>query len=310
MDYAKIDSYFYMLIIQYMKNEQGASTNTNPNQIDKVEIERELNSLNQSIDTLHKSLDGVESGKKLSTEDLIRLASNGDENEYGENHKNLAERIDQSKGFFKFWTVKVPARNLSIASLTQNQQSINDSIRALSSPICPICANGILMFNKKAIPNELGNVRWFCSNGKECSYSIFAEPSLLKISSVLNNSKIQEVGRLRWEALSEEDKAELIDRHFFRANLFRSFAACLVAFILIMAYMHYIWGTVISLLCLIYIVLGSLRWCYRAWQIKTGSVYLESSAFIHWIKNAEEYYSLDWLDEPETTETSETEDKE
>lgn len=288
-----------------MKNQQGKTSASATNENEAVAIERELKSLNQSISVLQDSLSHSKNGNGLSTEDLMRLAKTDEQEEFVGSKKNIAERIDNSKGFFKFWVVKVPARNLNIASLTQNQQSINDSIRALSSPICPICANGILMYNKRAIPNEQGNVKWFCSNHKDCTFTIFAEPSLLKISAAVNNSNIREVGRLRWEALTVEEKDELIESHFFKAILYRSFAICLIVFLLIMAYMHFIWGMCITIMCLAYVALGSLRWCYRAWQIKTGNVYLESSPFIHWLKTAEKYYSLDWVDQECSEDDSE-----
>lgn len=280
-----------------MKNHQNDTTVKNSAKTDFKEIDNQIENVDQNITFLKDSLANSNDKGGFSTSELIRMASNGKQEEEYDEKTTFVERIDQRKGFFNFWLVKVPARNMSIASLSQNQRSINDTVRALSSPICPICAEGILMYNKKAIPNTQGNVKWFCSNDKACNYSIFAEPSLIKINSTLSNTKIQEVGRIRWENLSEQDKAELIESHFLKANLFRSFGVCLVFFVILMAYMHMLWGVVVSMICLAYVALSSIRWCYRAWQIKTGMVYQNRSPFIDWVRSAEAYYNLDWVDQ-------------
>lgn len=281
-----------------MKNHQNESPIKNSATTESNEINSQLVEVDQNIVFLKDSLANSGAKGEFTTNDLIRMASNGnqEQEEKGE-VLNFAERIDKSKGFFNFWYVKIPARNMSIVSLTQNQQSINDAVRALSSPICPICAEGILMYNKRLVANEQGNVKWFCSNEKSCNYYIFAEPSLLKINSTLNNTKIKEVGRIRWEALTDDDKKELIEGHFLRANLFRSFGVCLVLFVILMAFMQMTWGVIVSLICLAYVALSSLRWCYRAWQIKTGLVYQDRAPFIDWVRSAGAYYSLDWVDQ-------------
>ena len=280
-----------------MKNHQNDSSIKNSDQEITKAIDNKIKKVDEDITFFTNSLQHSKEKGSFSTEDLIRLATKNEEEEEQQHKLNIIERIDQKKGFFNFWFVKVPARNMSLASLTQNQQSINDSIRALSSPICPICAEGILMYNKRLLPNEKGNVKWFCSNESACSYHLFAEPSLLKINSALNATNIRDVGRIRWENLTEKDKSELIESHFLKANLFRSFAVCLLVFIILIAYMQMVWGVVVSFICLAYVILSSLRWCYRAWQIKTGQVFQETSPFIHWIRTAESYYNLDWLDQ-------------
>ena len=142
----------------------------------KTEYEKQLeDQVVELKDALEKSKSG-----ELSDEDLVKLSRQEKEFIYKnqESKKAAVDRIYNKKGFLYYWTIKLPVKVLNIGSILDNQKIINDNFRALSSPICPVCGRGILMYDlKKEAVN--GQVLWFCSKGKSCSYSVWAEPSVM-----------------------------------------------------------------------------------------------------------------------------------
>lgn len=236
--------------------------------------------------------------KGLSEAELIRLIRLQEAKAHTARQTPLLERMENRKGFMNFWYLKVPMRVLNVRSISDNQKFITDTLRTMRSPQCPICNKGILMHNLTEIPQD-GKVLWFCSNQKTCMFGVMAEPS----SKVLDMGGIEDVlqesvhvlGRNRWAALSEEEKEELIESHLFKGVLYRNFSIALIVILLIQCMFH-LWVSVLMVGGLTALTaLLSLKWCYRAWQIKTGNVYPQQSLFLEWVRTAHRYYSLDWV---------------
>lgn len=252
------------------------------------------------VEQLQEILQRQQTNGKLTQTDLYALARL-QEQKTQQTKAPLLQRLEQRKGFLNFWYIKVPLRVLNVNTISQNQKFIHDTLRTLRSPQCPMCNKGILMHDLAEVPVG-GNVRWFCSEQPSCMFSVLATPS----SHVMGMSGLDEVlqqsvhvlGRDRWAALSEEEKNELIENHLFKGILYRNFSIALAAILLIQCALG-AWLSILMTFGLTALtLLLSFKWCYRAWQIKTGNVFPQESLFFEWLKTAEQYYSLEWVDAP------------
>lgn len=269
---------------------------------DYDDIEEVKKSFDSRANQLKKHTRQVD-GTRAREDELLELA-------YGEQIQNLKrtkliDKAYEGKGFLHYWYVKMPAKVLNIGSISDSQRVINDSIRAMTSPLCPMCSQGILMYNLDLKPVE-GKVRWFCANEKHCNFKIWAPPSstglvMTGVEDVIAES-MREVGRERWLALTEEEKQELIKSHLETARIYR-LMAMLVAILLLAALITQMWWGVSMVVGLLLLSIGlSIKWCFNAWKIKTGNVYMPEPVFWDWLKTADKYYSVDWVDNPKALE--------
>lgn len=268
-----------------------------------------LADLQLQIDGLKKSMQESEESE-LTPEQLVSLADSQQEDIAGHRKKKttLVDSIYNKSGFLHYWYIKMPSQVLSLGSLSQSQRAINDSFRALSSPICPACSNGILMHDIKEIPQD-GKVLWFCSKAPTCGFNMLAPPAaggllMNGINDALQQN-IKTLGADRWERLTETEKAELIESHLMKAVLYRNVSFIALLFCFVQAYFSIWFGLILVLMMTALGVLLSLKWGYRAWQIKTGNVYLPKSKFVWWLKNAPNFYHIGWVDEAANTKTPE-----
>lgn len=257
-------------------------------------ISEDIRDLDAQIKDLNHILKSSKS-KQLDENQLLELAYL--QNQIAEK-RTLLDNIYEKKGIFHYWYVKMPTQVLNVGSIRDNQRFINDTVRTLSSPMCPICSNGLMMYNLSSEPIN-GKVRWFCSN-KSCTFKIWAEPatgSILMdgINKALKEN-VGELGKGRWESLSEEEKDELIDSHLSKAILYRNLSFLMILICLVEVCFQMWWGVSLLFSLTLLVSAISIKWGYRAWQIKTGSVFMEYSPFLDWIRTADKYYSVDWVD--------------
>lgn len=281
------------------KNDQKPE-NESPN----VEM---LDDLDNQIKDLKGKLSIIEkNGGTLDSPDLVQLAKVGSDIEY---KGALVERLYQRKGVMYSLAVKMPLKILNFGSLSDSQRFLRDSFRGVTSPICVMCNGGILMHSQNQIPVD-GEVLWFCSNS-ECSFRISAAPAnkdilMLDVRQKLNTD-INLVGQNRWSELSESEKEDLIDGHLAKAKMLGWVSLVLFLLTIFEIVMQFWWALMMMLPVLLLALLLSVKWGYRAWQIKTGNVFLPNSMFVDWLKTAESYYSVDWVDQ-ENKEEGEVDD--
>lgn len=269
-----------------------------------------VNNLDAQIENLKAKLKDLEANKgKLDTNDLAELADVSADLDY---RVALVDRLYKKKGFFYSMAVKVPLKVLNVGSLSDSQQFMRDSIRGVTSPICVMCNSGILMHRKDQLPVN-GQVLWFCSNDTACSFTVWAASSNKDIfmSDVRQkiNTDIHVVGQNRWDDLNDSEKQSLIDGHLSKANMLKWVALFLMALIIFEAVMGYWWALIMMFPVWGLSILLSVKWCYRAWQIKTGNVFLPNSMFMDWLKNADEYYSVDWVDQSNNEKGEESDEE-
>lgn len=278
-----------------MSDDNKLNNTSNTNAVDnKSTYETELEN---EVSTLRAALDKSKSGE-LTNADLERISNQEKDFIYKNqpSKKSMVDQIYKKKGIFYYWTIKLPVKILNVGSILDNQKIINDNFRALSSPICPVCGKGILMYDlKKEEVN--GHVLWFCSKGKSCDYEVWAEPSVMGVFNDDLAKRTEGVDRHKiwtdqWLKLTEPEKNDLIQSHLLSAVIYRniSFIVALVVFAQVV--FKWWWSFSLSFLMLIAVILLSLRWGYFAWRIKTGE-----RGFLEWIRKSKSFYNVDWVND-------------
>lgn len=241
----------------------------------------------------------VQQGHQLSESELARLVQYATNKELNQKQQ-LLDRLENKRGVLSFWYLKMPMRVLNVRSIADNQRFIHDTLRTIRSPQCPVCNQGLMMHDLNEVPMN-GKVRWFCSNEAECDFDIMAEPSsnVMGMAGIENALAIAapQIGRAKWQALTEEEKEELIEAHLLRAITYRNFLVVLFVIYFAELVLNLWWAAIMMLGFLALTGLLSVKWAYRAWQVKTGNLFTQKSMFFHWLKSARHYYSIDWVDE-------------
>lgn len=276
--------------------------NQNPKKVNSAEDAEKLVAVLESQIRELKETIGEAGSKTIADEkDLARLIDMEREVEY---QKNIIDRMYEKKGVFYSMYVKMPLRIMNVGSLKDSQKFMRDSYRSVASPMCVMCNKGIMMHNPNQLPVD-GEVKWFCSNN-DCGYSVWAEPASTDLAMKDIRQKLSEsvtdLGRGRWEKLSEDEKNELIKSHLSKAQMFKVTSIALAVAILIEIILQWWWAASMMVGVVLLTVFMSIKWCYRAWQIKTGNVFQEKSMFMEWLNSAEEYFSVDWVDQEQEKE--------
>lgn len=271
-----------------MSNQNLKKKDEDNNDLQKLRaLEEQMRVLKENLNKMNNK-----SGR-LDTDDLYELGRISEEIEYRD---QLVDRLYKKKGFFYSMYVKMPLKIINLGSLSQSQRFVRDSYRGVSSPLCVVCNKGILMHSDNQVPVN-GEVRWFCS---KCDYKVWAKPASKDLLMLDIRKKIgvgmEEVGKNRWDALTEVEKADLIDSHQFESKLYRIATCVFVSLALLEALLQWWWAFLLTAPITVYTLVQSLYWAYRAWQIKTGTLF-KPHAFINWLKTADKYYSLDWVDQ-------------
>lgn len=262
--------------------------------------------LDREIEKVKLQAEKFKKGEAFSDSEIANIRNPEQQQKF-----NRIEHHYNKKGILHFWYVKVPLKILNVGSIKDNNALLVDSYRALTSKACPLCSQGILMFNRNIEPQAEG-VQWFCSRNPVCAYTVMGPPSgALEINPVINeivDGQALQLGRGRWEKLSKNEKEELITSHLEKAKIYRAFA--LFSFLmfgiqLVLFFVKssmFLYSSIFIFFVMAYLTILSLDWAYRAWQIKTGNVFLQENPFLGWLKNAEQYYSVDWAEPDSQTE--------
>lgn len=285
---ARMEIFNFVFLIAMSDKEQ------NPD-LQKLDLDT-LNALEDQIKGLKENLILMQkNGGALDEPELVEMAQVASDIEY---RGAIVDRLYKRKGVMYSLGVKMPLKILNVGSLSDSQRFVRDSIRGVTSPICVICNGGILMHNPNQVPVN-GQVKWFCSNSL-CSFEVWAASAskdvlMLDVRKKIHTD-ISDLGRDRWSELSESEKQDLVVGHLSKASMLRWVSVFLFMLIIFEIVMQFWWALMMMLPVLCLAILLSLKWCYRAWQIKTGNVFMPNSMFMDWLKTAESYYSVDWVD--------------
>ncbi|MBU6264533.1 MAG: hypothetical protein KGM39_07165, partial [Actinomycetales bacterium] len=214
-----------------------------------------------------------------------------------------------------FLFVRMPARILGLPTLLKNHQSMKLQFNQLRDPICPKCSQSPLVqaieysdaypeyekpqnFKEFVSPRKVeqeqivepndGLIMWQCPT---CQYGLRASPNRKELISQL----LPEAHQIALDRLSSMPPAERLDlenRHYKKANLFKFISILL----LLWGAYHMVVRHPIASLELYIFAIGcfgmALKWGFRAWQLRTGNIYVSnpSALFKTWI-TTEKWFS-------------------
>lgn len=169
------------------------------------------------------------------------------------------------------------------------------NIKSMLSPICPQCGKSILMHDNRIPRSFKGNVNWSCGN-PICTFEMVAPNNFNKLKKQIADTQYP-IAQKRLSQLSETEKENLIKNHFFTAKLY----LCLTILASIYAiYMMFKASHIILMIPGILLIslfyLWSIKSAFRAWQIRTGLLFLPNSPFLAWYRYAPAKYNLKWYD--------------
>lgn len=210
--------------------------------------------------------------------------------------QSLIERINASNGKRNWLFLKMPMKASSVENLVNSTNELVGTVKSVNSVICPKCSNGILMCDKDISRTYPGKVEWWCS--KSCGFKVYAHPSFKAVREAVK-APAYYIAQERLSNMTVEDINKIIKEHQYKSRLFRlmtyGFLSMLVWQLVQSQWFLAIQWTIMSTIAFLF----SLKWAYRAWQIKSKNIHLKHSPFIGWLMNAPKWYSLDWYDNNE-----------
>lgn len=210
--------------------------------------------------------------------------------------QSLMERINGSRGKRNWLFRKMPMKATSVENLVNSTNELVGTIKSVNSVVCPKCSNGILMCDKDISRTYPGKVEWWCS--KTCGFKVYAPPRFKAVREAVK-APAYYIAQERLANMTVEDINKIIKEHQYKSRLFRVMTYSFLG-MLVWQLIQAQWFLAIQWLIMATITfLFSLKWAYRAWQIKSKNIHLKHSPFIGWLMNAPKWYTLDWYDSNE-----------
>lgn len=178
----------------------------------------------------------------------------------------------------KFTFVSMPLSILGVNHLKMGNEQIRDLYRSLNAPACPECQRGGL--HRHADEEKDGDTlyAWQCSN-KDCDFSILGPADVNAVRQIAT-ARSAERGRQRLAFLDDPERGRLIRAHLRSSRFLWACAAVLIAgFIYMLASGA---SVMLSLNWLAFGIMTSvfaLKRSYRAWQVETGTIFVEGAFF-------------------------------
>lgn len=183
-----------------------------------------------------------------------------------------------------FATVKVPLAIIGWKTIAANNEYIVNSFRALNAPTCPECLKGGMHCKTPEfeVRDEIGGKQlntiypWHCSNSA-CGYELFAPKNPTAAKAVIAK-QMADRGQERLAEFGKDDIAKLIGQHKLRSRFL-----WLVGIVLLSMFIYRLAdGQRIDLcvgnLCIGFVAsLYGLIASYRAWQLETGTLFIEGA---------------------------------
>ncbi|HMY90761.1 MAG TPA: hypothetical protein PLM85_08935 [Nitrosomonas sp.] len=183
-----------------------------------------------------------------------------------------------------FATVKVPLAIIGWKTIAANNEYIVNSFKALNAPTCPECLRGGMHCKTPEFEvrdevdgKQLNTIYpWHCSN-LACGYELFA-PKDPTAAKALIAKQMAARGRERLAEFGKDDIAKLIGQHKLKSRLLWLAGIALFAmFVYRLADGQRI-DLCIGNLCIGFVAaLYGLIGSYRAWQLETGTIFIEGA---------------------------------
>lgn len=189
--------------------------------------------------------------------------------------------LKTAKNAAKFTFVSIPLSIFGWRNISSNHQHLKDLVSTIRNPHCPMCDKGVMFVHKDAEPDENALYPWTCSGG--CGFGVFTLRGQDSINKVLL-PVITKKGRAQLNGMSEEEQTGLIKSHTRQSRMFWVFAVLcpLIALYGLATGSAAPTGISILSMTLPFSILA-IKWSYRAWQVRTGTLYVEG-AFKQFVK--------------------------
>ncbi|WP_095162358.1 hypothetical protein [Pseudomonas sp. Irchel 3F5] len=189
--------------------------------------------------------------------------------------------FNTAKKAAKFTFVSMPLSIFGWRNISSNHQHLKDLVNTMRNPHCPMCDKGVMFVHKDAEPDENALYPWTCSDG--CGFGVFTQRDQDSINKVLF-PLITKKGRAQLNGMSEEEQTGLIKSHTRQSRMFWVFAALCPLIALYSLATGSVALTCISILSMtLPFSILAIKWSYRAWQVRTGTLYVEG-AFKQFVK--------------------------
>lgn len=180
-----------------------------------------------------------------------------------------------AKKVAKFTFVSMPLSIFGWRNISSNHQHLKDLMNTIRNPHCPMCDKGVMFVHKDADPDENALYPWTCSGG--CGFGVLTQRDQDSINKVLL-PLITKKGRAQLNGMSEEEQAGLIKSHARQSRLFWVLAMLCP---LIALYSFVTGSVVLTCISILSMTLPfsvlAIKWSYRAWQVRTGTLYVEGA---------------------------------
>jgi hypothetical protein len=189
--------------------------------------------------------------------------------------------LKTAKKVAKFTFVSMPLSIFGWRNISSNHQHLKDLVNTIRNPHCPMCDKGVMFVHKDAEPDENALYPWTCSGG--CGFGVLTHRDQDSINKVLL-PLIAKKGRTQLNGMSEEEQAGLIKSHTRQSRMFWVLAVLCP----LIALYSFVTGSV-ALTCISILSMTlpfsalAIKWSYRAWQVRTGTLYVEG-AFKQFVK--------------------------
>ena len=189
---------------------------------------------------------------------------------------------DGVKRAAKFTFVEMPLSILGWRQIKANNGYISDLWRSLRSPVCPECGRGVMHLPTDAQPDDKALHGWECS--AHCGFRVFTTRDPQDIAGIVQ-ARSEERGKQRLAFLADPERSKLITSHERKSRAYWTVATL----VFLMAIWQIAMGAsamvVVSVLsmCLPFSI-HAIRWSYRAWQVRTGTLFVPG-AFARYVRD-------------------------
>lgn len=173
----------------------------------------------------------------------------------------------------KFTFVAMPLSILGWSQIKRNHGFIRDLWRTVRNPHCPECGRGVVHLPADTQPDDKALYVWECS--AQCGFGVLAPKDVAEICRIVG-ARMEVRGKQRLAFLEDQERSKLIRSHLRKS---RGYWA-VVAFVFLVAAWQLAAGaslmvvlTVLSMCIPFYA--HAIRWSYRAWQVRTGTLFVE-----------------------------------
>lgn len=190
--------------------------------------------------------------------------------------------MNGAKRIAKYTFVEMPLAMIGWRQFKANNGYLRDLWHTLSNPHCPECGKGVMCIPHDAEPDNKALYPWTCS--AKCGFGVFAPKHAAAINEIIAFRNEQR-GKQRLAFLDDPTRSKLIRSHLRKSRGYWFAAALVFAMFAWQLAKGAPWMVVFSVLSLaLPFSIHAIRWNYRAWQIRTGTLFVPG-AFQHFVRD-------------------------